>query len=235
MTAPVNRPSDNLQIANLMERVRILESVVPDVSTGGGSTACVNCFPVAPELAGCVSMKAGGKNIPETIIGFQPAPGSILTSKVEVGHYQCNYAAGFRIVVRYSGDYKRLELFGELWHNGVFFARESIGTYGPLLGPVDTGSHQLHIDPTGVGDPTDNWQCYVGVENNSIITSGQIGVGSWGVSYEYGATAQVYFPAPRYEGEIMTSIGTPPLWQALEPGAPGTVLTINGAGKPEWV
>lgn len=179
-------------------------------------------------------MKSGCSSIPATTIGFQPAPGSILTSKVEIGHYRCNYEAGFRLVVRYAGDYKRLELFGEVWHAGVFFGRLSIGTYGPLLGPVDTGAWQIDIDPSGIGGETDNWQCYVGVENNSVIADGQIGQGAWCATYEYAANASVYMPSPRYEGMILTSIGSPPKWQALLAGTPGQVLTINGAGKPEW-
>lgn len=235
MTAPVTRPSETQTIANLMERVRTLEALVPSAATGGGTTACTNCYPVPPEFASCVDLRTGGAHIPPTVIGFQPVPASIPTSKVEIRHYQCNYAAGFRIVIHYTGDYKRLELFGEIWHEGSFYARQSIGTYGPLLGPTDTGYHVLHLDPAGVGDPTDAWQCYLGVENNSLLVDGQIGDGFFGTSYQYFADAAIYLPSPRYEGMIMTSIGSPPQWMALEAGAVGSKLTINVAGKPEWV
>lgn len=104
---------------------------------------------------------------------------------------------------------------------------------------VATGSVIIDYDPAGDGDPEDVWFGYLGYTNGSFLVDGEI-QGKFSAQYISGDAIYNGTPQPQLEGQILVAIpvglGNEVFkWVTLDPGAVGTVLTINGTGVPEWM
>lgn len=241
MSGRVNLPDPTLTLANAVERIRILEALVPTTGGGGGTSFCTGCWDIDPEFANCVDLFASNfVEVPLTVIAQgSPAPSPVGDSFIEVGPYLCNYGAGFRLQGRYVGELKSpVAIYMGAAHDG--------GTPGALgwtpfplvatdpAGPADTGWTTFDINPTGEGGVNDPWQFWLGASNPSILFDGQVGAGDFYFRYinslEDGPNT---IPAPTMKGQLLVSNGTPPVWTLIDPGTPGQVLTM-GAVLPDW-
>lgn len=243
MSGRVNLPDPTLTLANAVERIRILEALVPVTGGGGGGVSfCTGCWDIDPDFANCVDL-FGADEIPvdETVIpqgqtGVSPVGGTFL----QIGPYECNYAAGFRVQGRYTG------LFGEGQGHLYMGVAHDGGTPGALgwqlfadaqfdpAANTDTGWVTFDIDPGGSGNLNDPWQFWLGATNTSVLFDSQVGPGKWHFRYistlEDGPNT---IPAPTVPGQLLVSNGSPPVWTLIDPGTPGQVLTM-GAVLPDW-
>lgn len=234
-------PSEIGILADVKERVRILEAVIP--GDGGGTTVCTGCFEIDPEFADCVDLTPGAcvSFAQDVFPDGTPATRVVVGADIPIGPYLCNYQAGFRVQMRYVGDYGGAQQ--RLWFGAGRDPSVAAGTqfqevdgyfgidFAPV--PIDTGWITYEYDPTGVGASSDPWTLYLGGSNGSVLFDGYVGAGTMCMRYVQSDQIDPV-PGPTAEGQILISLGSPPAWVRLDAGTVGQVLTIGAGGIPEW-
>lgn len=242
MTAPVTRPDEARTIANLMERVRALEAVIP----GAGGNGCCDPTVVNPgnvviddQFADCVGLGGSGITFPDTVVTFTPAPAELGATRFPIGPYRCNYEAGFRLQMGFAGNYERIGLYGQIFHLNVPIGAPWIistppGVTTPTI--IHTPWATAPPDPSGTGALGDAWQAAIYVQNGSIINNGLIGGSLYSRYVPAGDHDAGGVPPPTAVGQMSISRagGTGFYWELLPAGTAGQVLTMS-AGVPTWV
>lgn len=245
MSPRVERPDIDLSMGNAIERIRILESMVP---AAGSLRACTGCFDVDPEFADCIDLDFNACTDLDEYSGLglaaSPVPVDNNFPAPLVGPYLCNYGAGFRMQVRINAMFSagvglpNVAVWANIVHGtgspGATGWTKVYTTDSPTPVLIDTGWVNLYTDPTGVGSLGDDWYLWLGYTNTSIIFQGQIGPGAWCWRYIDEGTAAQMTPLPQEAGDILIATGSPLAWTILKPGTAGQKLTMSG-GLPAWV
>lgn len=115
---------------------------------------------------------------------FQPAPGITASDEFnDIGTYRAWYDLGYRLQVKYAGEYKRDGLSADIWLNGVHQAYYAIPhPSSATVITIDTGWFTVAHDPL-TANAALPWQIYLAVDNGSILSDGQIGAGTWCFQY----------------------------------------------------
>lgn len=239
MTPRPDRPSEWGTIGEHEQRIRVLEAL--DTTGGGGLVTCTGCYEVDPEFADCVDLTPGSCIDQAQVdpLTFNPAdPDDIGDARWACGPYGCNYAAGFRLQMRYIGLNKRVALWVQPVPVG---GTPDIGEWTQMPTPIgnttliqiDTGWVTIPIDAGAPAD-TSLWEVVVGYTNGSALFDGTYGAGSLCGRWVSADDLANYVPQSQNAGDILVSVGSPPEWMILPAGTVGQVLTIGAGGLPEW-
>lgn len=240
MSGRVARPTETDILADAVKRIRILEAVVPEIG-GGGTVFCIGCYEVPAEFAECIDLTPGTYEDlgPLNETASNPSVAPVTDSEMPVGHYQCNYFAGFRVEVTLHLSITAGNSTQTRFWAGLSPDPGAPSTWTQLTNFADnpyevTVTKLLDLDPTGIGDPTDIWNVWLGVNNPSILF-GTI----WSARFSFrwvNVNDPIPPPSPELVGQILVAVAGPDgaVWALLDPGTVGQVLTIGAGGEPEW-
>ncbi len=248
MTPRPDRPDEWGTIGDHEERIRILESISAESAIR--AYGCTNCFSIPVAYAPCLFFGDDTCNTntfgPALLPQGPPVPQPIVGADFNVGQYQCNYQAGFRLQINVSllidcGFASHIELncgtrlppasvtFG---HNVVMFDVTSSV-------PVNMTSGWVTMPGVPVaGGLYDDWYVTLSATNYSILFDGHLGLsgpGSICLRYVHESQLTSLMPGAVAQGDIIYADSSL-AWKRLGIGAAGQVLTVNGGGTlPEWV
>ncbi len=245
MTPRPDRPDEWGSIGDHEERIRILESI--SVESGVRALGCTNCYKVPAAYADCLDIEQNPCSedaITDTMLQGNvgvatPIPGSDL----EIGSYQCNYDAGFRIQVSVAlladgGPGGGCNIYAGIAPDGLPIALTDWDLLVPINGPnVPTNYTSPWVTLSYGGSPTslyDPWYIGLGYNNVSILFDGHIYGAQVCARYIHTSQLATLMPAAIAPGDIIYSVGT--TWSRLPIGAAGQALKVNGAATaPVWV